>query len=63
MFQIARHSLLIMGLTLLSPALLLAQEESISDSTMQKVDTLSSYRYKALKQAGNQLFEEGSPFA
>ena len=63
MFQIARHSLLIVGLILLSPTLLWAQEEFITDSTTQKDDTVSSYRYKALKQAGNQLFEEGPPFA
>ena len=63
MFQIARHSLLIVGFILLSPTLLWAQEEFITDSTTLEDDTLSSYRYKALKQAGNQLFEEGSPFA
>ena len=63
MFQIARHSLLIVGLILLSPTLLWAQEEFFTDSTTLEDDTLSSYRYKALKKAGNQLFEEGSPYA
>ena len=63
MFQIVRHSLLIAGFALLSPTLLWAQEEFITDSTTQEEDTLSSYHYKALKKAGNQLFEEGSPYA
>ena len=64
MIQTLRNSLLIVGFILFAPSLLLAQIDGTNDSLYSaEEDSLMFYRYKALKKAGDRMFEEGSPYA
>lgn len=64
MIQSLRNRLLIAGFILFAPTILLAQMDATNDTLDSGgEDSLTLYRYKALRKAGDRMFEEGSPYA